>query len=301
MIAVGKEPDASPPGGPASGATDGKWFATTHWSLVLAAGRAADPAAQAALETLCQTYWYPLYAYIRRVGRDVEESRDLTQQFFADFLARRSVSFADPARRRFGTFLLTALKHFLANEWKRENRLKRGGGRAFLSLDAVSGEERLAAEPADAATPELLYERRWAAAVLERVLELLAASTPPPAQPRCSTRSRPASGATNPAGPWGTSPSPVLPEPNPTQAYMEVRISAAEPSAQPQPLLAILGRVTRHEPQFPGFGNQMGALATVTMGYAPAAAGAMFAMLTTTVSGNHTTVVPVAFGRVSLS
>jgi RNA polymerase sigma factor (sigma-70 family) len=140
---------------------------------VLAAGGGASPAARAALDSLCQTYWYPLYAYVRRSGRDAEEAKDLTQEFFVGFLARNTVSFADPARGRFRTFLLTAMKHFLANEWKKENRLKRGGGQPALSLDTAEGEAQFTAEPADAATPEVLYERRWAAALLERVLRAL--------------------------------------------------------------------------------------------------------------------------------
>lgn len=149
------------------------WFSTTHWSVVLAAGQARDAVGQGALETLCRTYWYPLYAWVRRSGRDAEEARDLTQAFFAQLLERRSLSLADPNRGRFRTFLLTAMKHFLANEWKKGNRLKRGGGLTLLSLDADLGEERFAAEPSDPVTPETIYDRRWAATLLERVLGLL--------------------------------------------------------------------------------------------------------------------------------
>ena len=156
----------------AGGRRDGV-FATTHWSVVLAAAQGESPQANDALERLCRSYWYPLYAYVRRTGREAEEAKDLTQEFFARFLGRNTVSLADPARGRFRTFLLTALKHFLANEWKKENRLKRGGDRQFLSLENAGGEERFAAEPSDTASAEIIYERRWATALLERVLRLL--------------------------------------------------------------------------------------------------------------------------------
>lgn len=173
MIVSGNSVELPRPGGRDSDAATGKWFPTTHWTTVLVAGGGANPAAQVALESLCRTYWYPLYAYVRRSGRDAEEARDLTQEFFARFLERNSVSIADPARGRFRTFLLTAMKHLLANEWKKESRLKRGGSRTFLSLDAADAEGRLAAEPTDTITPEVMYERRWAATLLERVLRLL--------------------------------------------------------------------------------------------------------------------------------
>jgi RNA polymerase sigma-70 factor (ECF subfamily) len=156
-----------------TGASDGGWFTTTHWSVVLTAGHSTAPDARQALETLCRLYWYPLYAYVRRQGHSPEDAQDLTQDFFARFLEKKYFKLADPARGRFRTFLLTALKHFLANEWKKEHRLKRGGGCRFLPLDPAAGEVRFAAEPADAATPEVIYERRWAAALLERVLQLL--------------------------------------------------------------------------------------------------------------------------------
>jgi RNA polymerase sigma factor (sigma-70 family) len=153
--------------------TSGPGFATTHWSVVLTAGEGGGLVAQEALEALCRTYWYPLYTYVRRAGRGAEEARDLTQEFFARFLSRNSVSLANPARGRFRTFLLTAFKNFLANEWKKENRLKRGGDQQPLFLDAREGEERFAAELPDTASPEVVYERQWAGALLERVLQLL--------------------------------------------------------------------------------------------------------------------------------
>jgi len=151
-------------------------FATTRWSVVLAAGgersaTADNPACQA-LAVLCQTYWYPLYAYVRRRGHPPDEAQDLTQSFFVNLLERHTLGSADPGRGRFRSFLLTALKHFLANEWERASAQKRGGGRAVLPLaaDFDSAELRYGREPADTLTPERLYERRWAIALLDAVL-----------------------------------------------------------------------------------------------------------------------------------
>ena len=148
----------------------GERFPTTHWSVVLQAGHTPTPQSQAALEKLCRAYWYPLYAFIRRQGHGPEEAQDLTQAFFAHFLASESLHRADPRKGRFRSFLLGALKHFLVNEWQREHRQKRGGGFAVFSLEELDPETRLAAEPADELTPELAYERRWAEAVLAQVL-----------------------------------------------------------------------------------------------------------------------------------
>jgi len=148
-------------------------FASTHWSVVYLAGQECSPASALALETLCRAYWYPLYAFIRRSGHGADDASDLTQEFFARLLEKNWLAEADPARGRFRSFLLTALKHFLANEWSRAHRLKRGGGHEFIALDAASAEERYALEPADAATPELLYDRRWALTLLARVQDQL--------------------------------------------------------------------------------------------------------------------------------
>jgi len=145
-------------------------FATTHWSVVLAAGQSADAQASAALEELCRTYWYPLYAYVRQRGHSPEDAQDLTQQFFARFLERGSFALADPARGRFRTFLLKSLQRFLTDEWKRGQRIKRGGGAFSLPLDTVTVEARYAAELTDTLTPERLYEERWALTLLEQVL-----------------------------------------------------------------------------------------------------------------------------------
>ena len=146
-------------------------FATTRWSMVLAAaGGAPGEQADRALAELCAGYWYPLYAYVRRRGYDAEDARDLTQAFFARLLERRGLASADPARGRFRSFLLTAMKNFLASEWRRQAAGKRGGGAAIVSIDAADAEQRYRSEPADTRTPEALYERRWALAVLERAV-----------------------------------------------------------------------------------------------------------------------------------
>ena len=150
-------------------------FHTTHWSVVFRASEAESPGAQPALENLCRTYWYPVYAYVRRQGREPEEAKDLTQEFFHNFLRRGSVSLADPARGKFREFLLGSVKHFLANEWHKARRLKRGGGQRMLSIDEAVGEGRFAREPADHSTPESLFERRWAQALLETVLDRVSA------------------------------------------------------------------------------------------------------------------------------
>jgi RNA polymerase sigma-70 factor (ECF subfamily) len=147
-------------------------FATTHWSVVLAAGRKSSPRAQEALAALCQTYWYPLYACVRRQGHPPHAAQDLTQEFFARLLEKNFLGDVRRARGRFRSFLLAALKHFLANEWDRERALKRGGGREFISLEAEA-EARYALEPVDLDSPDRLYERRWALTLLERVLAAL--------------------------------------------------------------------------------------------------------------------------------
>jgi RNA polymerase sigma factor (sigma-70 family) len=153
--------------------SDGQWFATTHWSVVLLAAQNSAPEAPEALEKLCASYWYPLYAYVRRTGRNVEDAQDLTQEFFARLLEKQYLGLATPERGRFRTFLLSSLKNFLANDWKRSQRQKRGGGMAVMSIDAASGENLYAAEPVDPVDPEVLYERRWASTLLDRSLQRL--------------------------------------------------------------------------------------------------------------------------------
>lgn len=149
-------------------------FQTTRWSRVLSAADPDAGRAGEALAELCAAYWYPLYAFVRRSGHGGEDARDLTQAFFARLLEKRWLADADPARGRFRSFLLTALKHFLANEWQRSRTVRRGGGLTFVSRDALEPEARYALEPPDPATPETLYERRWAEALLDRVLRRLA-------------------------------------------------------------------------------------------------------------------------------
>ena len=148
-------------------------FATTHWSVVLAAGRTSSPDSRRALTTLCETYWYPSYAYVRRRGYAREEAQDLTQEFFLGLLEKDVLRAADPERGRFRSFLLGSLKNFLANEWRDARAKKRGGGRVPLSLDFRSAEDQYALEPGHELTPEKIYERRWALTLLERSLSKL--------------------------------------------------------------------------------------------------------------------------------
>ena len=145
-------------------------FATTHWSLVLAAADQQSPQARDALESLCTAYWYPLYAHVRRRGYAAHDAQDFTQGFFAQLLDRGSLQAADQARGRFRSFLLAALDHYLANERRRGRAQKRGGGRQPLSLDFEAGESRFLREPAHVETPEREFLRRWALELLERVL-----------------------------------------------------------------------------------------------------------------------------------
>lgn len=148
-------------------------FLTTHWSVVLAAGKLESPQSSQALATLCQVYWYPLYAYARRrLGRS-EETRDLTQGFFAELLEKEYLQAADPQRGKFRAFLLTAFKHYLSKERDRAGARKRGGGRRTVPLDFQAGESRYLLEPADPETPENIYERRWALTLLDQSLKQL--------------------------------------------------------------------------------------------------------------------------------
>ncbi|MEO8429794.1 MAG: sigma factor [Verrucomicrobiota bacterium] len=148
-------------------------FASTHWSVVLEAGEAASPHADRALNSLCQTYWFPLYAYIRRRGFDTHAAQDLTQEFLARLIAKRELPKANPEKGRFRFFLLLRLKHFLINEWERLRAEKRGGGASAVSLDALDAEQRYALEPSHEATPERIFERRFALTVIENALARL--------------------------------------------------------------------------------------------------------------------------------
>jgi DNA-directed RNA polymerase specialized sigma24 family protein len=139
------------------------------------AGHASSPQSAEALETLCRGYWYPLYAFVRRHGHDVHAAQDLTQEFFARMLAKNYLDSVDPAKGRFRSFLLASLKHFLANEWDRANRQKRGGGCTVFSLDDQEAETHYQLEAANDSSAEAVFDRRWAYTVLGRVIGRLKA------------------------------------------------------------------------------------------------------------------------------
>ena len=153
----GGEPSAKVPG----------LFTTTHWSVVLAAGDPQSPASAQALETLCRTYWVPLYAYLRRRGYSPEDGEDLTQEFLARLLSTHALGSVHPVKGRFRSFLLASLNHFLANEWDKARALKRGAGQPLVSLDAA--ETRYQAEPCESRSADRIFERQWALALLAQV------------------------------------------------------------------------------------------------------------------------------------
>ncbi|MEO8614981.1 MAG: sigma-70 family RNA polymerase sigma factor [Luteolibacter sp.] len=146
------------------------FFATTRWTIVLAAGDLGTPQSADALEALCQSYWFPLYAYVRRRGHTKEDAEDLTQAFFADLLARRDFVKTDSERGRFRAFLLASLKNFLANEWDKSQRLKRGGSITHFSLDWQSADSQFQIADATMRSPDEIFDREWAVALLERVI-----------------------------------------------------------------------------------------------------------------------------------
>lgn len=148
-------------------------FATTQWSMVRAVNNENEAAANSALQELCQTYWYPLYTYVRRQGNDASEAADLTQAFFADLLQREDLKKVDPSLGKFRSFLLTALKHFLLNQWDKAKAQKRGGGTSPLSLDFGEADNRYRLEPSHAQTPDLIYQKQWAKTLLDRVTQSL--------------------------------------------------------------------------------------------------------------------------------
>jgi RNA polymerase sigma factor (sigma-70 family) len=150
----------------------GAAFMTTHWSVVLEA-QGSSPAAQAALEKLCRTYWRPIYAFVRRQGTEPEEAKDLTQGFFALLLERRDLDTVRKEKGRLRSYLLTSLKHFLTNERSRAMAIKRGEGQQLISLDQLHQGEHASFKPADTATADEIYERRWAMTVLDQVLARL--------------------------------------------------------------------------------------------------------------------------------
>ena len=148
-------------------------FPATQWTVVLAARGTPSPESAAALERLCSSYWYPLYAFVRRSGHSAEDAEDLTQEFFARLLEHNWIADADRHKGRFRSFLLMAMKRFLAKEWDKVKTLKRGGQVRFVPLQLDAAETRYTREPADTRTPEQLFEKQWALTLLESVLSRL--------------------------------------------------------------------------------------------------------------------------------
>ncbi len=148
-------------------------FVTTHWSAVIAAARSETPAARTALEQLCQDYWAPLYAYLRRLGQPPEDAQDLTQAFFAHLLTGQVLARADSQRGRFRSFLLASLKHFVAHEWEKARARKRGGRVRLVPLDLNTAETRCGPAVVSTDTPDKAFDRQWALAILEVVLARL--------------------------------------------------------------------------------------------------------------------------------
>ncbi len=151
----------------------GDVFATTQWTVVLAAGERSTPQSDLALEELCRTYWFPLYAYVRRRGHTKEDAEDLTQAFFARFLAKNYLEGLSAGRGHFRAFLLASLKHFLTNEWKKSQRLKRGGGETPLSLDWQTADTQFQVAATKEPNPDQAFDREWAVALLAKVIERL--------------------------------------------------------------------------------------------------------------------------------
>jgi RNA polymerase sigma-70 factor (ECF subfamily) len=159
--------------GTSDGSSAGRRFATTQWSLVLAAGQAGSAAAEEALARLCSLYWYPVFAFVRRRGHSADEAQDLTQGFFARLIEKGDIGDADRSRGRFRSFLLTACQHFLANEHDRAVAQKRGGGGFAISIDVAAAEGRYERALSHTETPERLYDRQWCLTLLDGVLEAL--------------------------------------------------------------------------------------------------------------------------------
>ena len=155
-------------------------FTTTHWSVVLSAQQKESPDADHALEELCRTYWYPLFAFVRRRGFEVHDAQDLTQDFFARLLEKDFLLSVNRAKGRFRSFLLAALQHYLANEWRRARTQKRGGRFAFISVDADEEEALHLQLPASTLTPDQVYDQQWAMVLLGKVKATASSSRQPP-------------------------------------------------------------------------------------------------------------------------
>ena len=158
-----------------SSSAPGDIFATTHWTVVLAAGQRHTKHSDHALEELCRTYWFPLYAYVRRRGQSKADAEDLVQAFFARFLAKNYLAGLSAERGRFRAFLLASLKNFVANEWKKSQRLKRGGGDTVLSLDWETADTKFQIAATHEPSPDKAFDREWAVALLAHVIERLQA------------------------------------------------------------------------------------------------------------------------------
>ncbi len=156
-----------------NGDTSPRSFVTTHWSVVLKAGQGAADGADVALEKLCRVYWWPLYAFVRRRGYGAHDAQDLTQEFFLRLLAKDFLRAVDRNKGKFRSFLLAALDHFLANEWRRTQTQKRGGNYSFVSIDDNSAEQPFLQVPASNLSPEQLYEQQWALTLLNQTLAKL--------------------------------------------------------------------------------------------------------------------------------
>jgi RNA polymerase sigma-70 factor (ECF subfamily) len=164
---------SGPETGSESGFPQRPAFVTTHWSIVLCAQNEDSPASAEALAKLCSTYWFPLYAFVRRQGRSPHDAQDLTQEFFARLLQKDYLKSAAREKGRFRTFLLLALKRFLANDWDRQHAEKRGGFVPIVSIDQELAESRFASEPAHSLQPDVLFDRQWATTLLERTMKRL--------------------------------------------------------------------------------------------------------------------------------
>jgi RNA polymerase sigma-70 factor (ECF subfamily) len=156
-----------------SSTAPGDIFATTHWTVVLAAGKRSTPQSAAALEQLCKTYWFPLYAYVRRRGHTKEDAEDLTQAFFARLLEKNFLEHVASEKGKFRAFLLAALKHFLVNEWDKSQTQKRGGGAVPLSLDWQTADTKFQVAATNEPSPDKVFDREWAVTLLAKVIERL--------------------------------------------------------------------------------------------------------------------------------